>query len=226
MDLLLQLISKHKLDILDIEITELLNQYLRYIEGMPQNDLEQKSEFLEMAARLVHIKTMSLLPRHSQQADELKAGLSRELMEYSICRRSAELLGILAQNHPVFVRNPMAVFADMTYTLTHPAEMLSAAAAATSQKTIRRLPVSQSAFSQIVRRRTVSVTGRVLHLLRRLNRRPVMQLSEVFAPGERGELIATFLALLELVKAGRVKFTKMGEGIALQTTLPKAGKEG
>lgn len=67
LDLLLHLISKHKLNINDIEISKLLEQYLLYIEEAQRQDLELAGEFLEMAARLVWIKTVSLLPKPKKQ---------------------------------------------------------------------------------------------------------------------------------------------------------------
>ena len=76
LDLLLYLISKHKLNILDISVSELLDQYLSFIEKAGKEDLEVKSEFLEMASRLLHIKTVSLLPRHEEEAEELKSALT------------------------------------------------------------------------------------------------------------------------------------------------------
>ena len=85
LDLLLHLIAKHKLNILDIEISELLRQYLLFIENREDKDLEVRSEFLEMAARLVHIKTVSLLPKHEEEAEDLKKTLTGELMEYRLC---------------------------------------------------------------------------------------------------------------------------------------------
>ena len=75
LDLLLHLISKHKLNINDIEISKLLEQYLDVIAEMKMADLEVASEFLEMAARLVYIKTVSLLPRH-EEAEDLKKELT------------------------------------------------------------------------------------------------------------------------------------------------------
>ena len=65
LDLLLHLITKHKLNIYDIEISKLLEQYLLYIEQAKEQDLEIAGEFLEMAARLIYIKTVSLLPKLS-----------------------------------------------------------------------------------------------------------------------------------------------------------------
>ena len=62
LDLLLSLISKHKLDIYDIPISELVDQYMDYVRKMQEADMDVASEFLEMAARLVYMKTVSLLP--------------------------------------------------------------------------------------------------------------------------------------------------------------------
>ena len=66
MDLLLHLISKHKLNINDIPIVQLVNQYLDYVRQMQEQDFDIAGEFLEMAARLIYIKTVSLLPRHEE----------------------------------------------------------------------------------------------------------------------------------------------------------------
>ena len=66
MDLLLHLISKHKVRIEDVPIMDLINQYLDYMKKLKEENLEVASEFLEMAARLVYIKTVSLLPVHEE----------------------------------------------------------------------------------------------------------------------------------------------------------------
>ena len=71
MDLLLHLISKHKLNINDIPIVELVNQYLDYVRQMENADFDIAGEILEMAARLIYKKTVSLLPRH-EEAETLK----------------------------------------------------------------------------------------------------------------------------------------------------------
>ena len=68
MDLLLHLISKHKVRIEDVPIMDLINQYLDYMKKLKEENLEVASEFLEMAARLVYIKTVSLLPVHEEAA--------------------------------------------------------------------------------------------------------------------------------------------------------------
>lgn len=92
LDLLLHLISKHKLNINDIEISKLLEQYLLYIEQAKEQDLELAGEFLEMAARLIYIKTVSLLPK-PEEAEEIKKELQGTLIEYSLCKRLRQSFG-------------------------------------------------------------------------------------------------------------------------------------
>ena len=92
LDLILQLITKHKLNIYDIEITRLLEQYLAYIQQWQEQDLDVASEFLEMASRLVYIKSVSLLPKHEELEEQLKKELTGQLIEYPVCKQVAELL--------------------------------------------------------------------------------------------------------------------------------------
>ena len=73
LDLLLHLVVKHKLDINDIEISKLLEQYLLYLDQCAEHDLELAGEFLEMAARLIYIKTLALLPAPEEEEEEKKA---------------------------------------------------------------------------------------------------------------------------------------------------------
>ena len=88
LDLLLHLISKHKLNIYDIQISELLDQYMTHIKLMKSLDMEVASEFLEMASRLVLIKTAFLLPKH-EEAEKLKEELTGQLLEYQECKEVA-----------------------------------------------------------------------------------------------------------------------------------------
>lgn len=104
LDLILQLISKHKLNIYDIEIAKLLEQYLDYVEQMQSQQLEVASEFLEMASRLVYIKSVSLLPKHEELEEQLKKELTGQLIEYTLCRQVAQLLKNRFVGDELFVR--------------------------------------------------------------------------------------------------------------------------
>ena len=79
LDLLLTLVQKNKLNIYDIPIAELLQQYMDTIRMMQEVNMEIASEFLDMAARLVYIKSTMLLPKH-EETEQLKLALSEELI--------------------------------------------------------------------------------------------------------------------------------------------------
>ena len=113
MDLLLHLITKHKIDIYDIPILELVEQYVSYVREMQEENMDVASEFLEMAARLVYIKTVSLLPVYDE-AEELKNELRDELLEYRDCKILAGKLSEMTDGFNYSVREyPENVSPDM-----------------------------------------------------------------------------------------------------------------
>ena len=139
LDLLLHLIAKHKLDINDIEISLLLEQYLDYIAQMKDADLEVTADFLAMAARLVYIKTAALLPRHEEESEKLKQELSGQLIEYQLLKAVAGRLRGMYQSG-VFVRKPQKLPRDTQYRLRHEPSALVQAYLMAAGRAKRRLP--------------------------------------------------------------------------------------
>lgn len=204
LELLLFLISKHKLNINDIEISALLEQYLDYIERMQAADLEVASEFLEMAARLVYIKTVSLLPRQEEEGEQLRRELQGQLLEYSLCKQIAGEMAEMYLGNRVFVRAPAKIRVDSVYRGNHRPEELLAGYRLVVGKAARKLPPPAAAFSGIVNRRVVSVTSRIVYILKKLYRTGQVPYGEFFQATDRSELVATFLAMLELMKSKRI----------------------
>lgn len=207
MDLLLHLINKHKLNIYDIPILELVEQYVAYVREMENENMEIASEFLEMAARLVYIKTVSLLPVHDE-ADELKKELTGELLEYRDCQIMAGKLSRMTQGFDTFAREPDEIEIDYTYTRLHePSELLKAYISAIG-KGRRRLPPSADVFKGIVTHKIVSVGSKIVFVLRKLIKNNCGTFRSFFTASEsKSEMVATFLAMLELVKAKRISVT-------------------
>ena len=211
LDLILQLISKHKLNIYDIEITKLLEQYMDYIQQVQSQQMEIASEFLEMASRLVYIKSVSLLPKHEELEEQLKQELTGQLIEYDQCRRMAALLRQKAEAAPVFVRPPMEMEFDNTYDLHHAPQVLADYWAVLSGRTKLRREPTQQQFEPLVTAPMVSVTSRVVYILRHLISGTAAKMSQLFSRQQtRSTNVATFLALLELVRGGRVKLDDEG----------------
>lgn len=224
LDLLLHLISKHKLNILDIEISELLRQYMLFFEDKPPN-LDVSSEFLEMASRLVHIKSVTLLPKHEDEAAELKTALSQELMEYQLCKLLAAQLSERERAHRVYVRTSMPCEADLTYRGRHTIAELFTGLNLAKATAARKAPPPAETFTKLVRRRAVSVSSRIIFLLRRLYRSSCLAFNELFKDQkERSEIVATFLALLELLRSGRIYMSDDGERFSLDRTSRKGAQ--
>ncbi len=204
LDLLLYLVQKNKLNIYDIPIAALLQQYMETIQQMRETDLDIATEFLDMAARLVQIKSFMLLPRH-EEAETLRQELTGELIEYQLCQEAARRLAGRNVGADLFIRQPQDIEPDKTYRRQHAATELLDAYLAAAGRGKRRLPPPRQAFSGIVSRQIVSVSSKIVYVLRRLHEREKVAYGALFESAQnKSELVATFLALLELIKAKRI----------------------
>lgn len=211
LDLLLTLISKNKLNIYDIEISLLLEQYTEQIKQMQEEKIDIASEFLEMASRLVYIKSTMLLPKHEEEAESLKKELTGQLLEYQECKRIA---AVMAQtvSFDNFCREPSQTDYDMTYSRIHNPIVLHDAYIRAAGRGKKRLPPPTEAFKGIVARRIVPVGSKIVHVLRLLRRNGTCAYSRLFESSrDKSELVATFLAVLELVKGKRVRVEGDGD---------------
>lgn len=205
LDLILHLISKHQLNIIDINISDLLEQYMEQIREWQQRDLEVASEFLEMASRLVYIKTVSLLPKHEEEQEKVKAELVGQLLEYQACKEAAARLAERNSGFATFVREPQPIPTDLTYRRRHNVAVLTQHYWQAIGKGKRKLPPQSEVFSPLVARPFVSVSTKIIYLLRNLRKKTKINLDGLVKQSEnRSEMVATFLAVLELIKAKRV----------------------
>ena len=215
MDLLLHLIAKHKLNIHDIEISVLLEQYLLYMQQCAEQDYELAGEFLEMAARLIWMKTAALLPR-PEEAEAVKKELEGALIEYSLCKLAAGTLREQYIGDQLFVRKPVQLPVDMTYRREHPASVLVEVYQGIG---IRRLPEMEKtrAANEKIRavvelhHKTTSVFSKVVYLLRQFFTQERVNITKLFeGVTDRSDRVALFLAVLELTRAGRTLLTDDG----------------
>lgn len=205
LDLMLHLIAKHELNIYDIEISKLLEQYLLYIEQAKEQNLELAGEFLEMAARLIYIKTVSLLPKPSE-AEEIKKELQGALIEYSLCKKAAERLKSLYCGGDIFVRTPMKIKLDSEYKLCHqPSVLVDAFLNMNVKKSDIMKKANEQKINAVVQQKVVSVISKVVYVLKSLYKSGKARIDSLFTGMTgRSERVATFLAILELTKSGRI----------------------
>lgn len=218
LDLLLNLIAKNKLDIYDIPIAELLEQYMAQIHEMQAADMDVASEFLEMAARLVYIKSVSLLPKKEEEA-ALKQELTGQLLEYQQCKEAAVRLRERFSLDGI-VRAQADIPADLTYKRHHkPQELLSAYLSMLGKKKPPEPQKPEDTISKLITRRVVSVASQIVFVLRSLWKKRHVSLKELFrGKNDPSERVAAFLAVLELVKDKRLRVDGDGEDCEIKLT--------
>jgi len=215
LDLMLSLIQKHKLNIYDIEISLLLEQFMLYLERMTEADLDITSEFLEMAARLILIKSAALLPK--EEVEELKKELQGALIEYALCKTMAERLKKRFQGDCIFVRQPVKLDIDRSYNKTHQPEELLLAFGAVSDRGRKKASYRPKSIKPIVAKSYVTVFTGIVAVLKALRRQGTVTMDELYAEQPRSREVATFLAILELSKQGRIIISEDGSSVRMAT---------
>lgn len=215
LDLLLHLIKTNEMDIYDIRIVEITEQYLGIIEQMKQLDLDIAGEFLLMAATLIHIKSKVLLPSsddvEDEEGEDPRAELVRRLLEYQRYKEAATLFEQLPQlQRDHFLGS--AHLADLLELESDQGENLSVGIFQLSEafrKILQNRP--REVFHEVVRE-PLSVAQYMRRVARQLSERRRMAFHDFFS-GEatRNEIIVTFLAMLELVKMRFVEIDQVGE---------------
>ena len=195
--MLLYLVGKNKMNLYDVNIMELIEQYTAAIREMQQDRMEISSEFIDMAAHLVQMKSALLLPR-SPEAERMKAELTGRLIEYSACKEVAAQLGSRARDLYTVAREPMPLVGAAEYTRRHDPNWLVQAWFNLMGRSTRKKKPTQEKFEPLVTAPFVSVASRVSHMLRGLLKGSLQKMGQLFSHEEsRSTNVATFLALLE-----------------------------
>ncbi|MHB1426323.1 MAG: segregation and condensation protein A [Gemmataceae bacterium] len=204
LDLLLYLVKRDEVDIRDIAIARVCEQFKDYLDAVPWIDVEQAGDFLVMAATLVEIKTRLLLPRpeeSSEPVDDPRLELVKQLMQYKKFKDAAALLEARAeQQSQRLPRQPPPPPSTAAPPPVKPVELWDLV----------------SAFGRLMREtlalqaQTITIDETPLHvymemILQRLQAEKRLPFSALFTPPyTRGRLVGLFLAILELTKTRRV----------------------
>ena len=215
LDLLIHLIRKHELNVYDIPISLITQQYLGYIELLQELNLDVAGEFLVMAATLIHIKSRTLLPRPDPTQDDLpgedpREALVRRLLEHQKYKAAAELLHEREAVRGAQFMRPDASVAeaggdDYEPELEVDLFTLLAAFRGVLERAHRR-PVMVLPPEQI------SIEQRIEQLLAGLSETEACGFEDLFAAGDgsRAFMIVTFLALLEMIRLKLIRVFQAG----------------
>jgi len=211
LDLLLYLIKKEEVDIYDIPIERITNQYMEYLTLMQMLNLEVAGEFLVMAATLMYIKSRMLLPVDQQVADsEEEDGadprweLIRQLVEYKKFKDAALQLGRREEEQAkVFPRRAGEL--DVPADAEAPLAEVSIFDLINAFKEVLKKASARDDFREIIEER-FTVSDKIEEILYTLRDRADLIFQELFAQAtSRAEIVVTFLALLELIRLKRLK---------------------
>ncbi|MDE7260943.1 MAG: segregation/condensation protein A, partial [Oscillospiraceae bacterium] len=192
----------------DIPIALILEQYLAYLELRQQMDLEVASEFITMAAQLMFIKTRMLLSIEDEEARTEMAELIRSLEERRSSENYAKIKYVTAEldsmgefGRRIFLKPPEAVGQGRIFEYSHDTAELTEALSEIAMREERRLPPPVSSFGEIVRQEPYPVVGKAREIFQRLAK-GVTSFRLLFRGSRsRSEVVATFLAILELCRA-------------------------
>ena len=213
LDVIFLLLSKNKIEIADVSITAILEQYLAYLDEMKRLDMEIASEFITMASHLMLIKTKMLLSAaEAAEAESELDLLRRSLIERQRREAIEQIRMAITDLEPrnevgrcIFTKEPEPLRRDNTYRYKHAPEDMLAALEEISQRNQRRLPPPTVNFKGIVGKEPYPVTRKATELIRTLVLRGVERLKNLFKGNRsRSEVVATFLAILELCRTSSV----------------------
>ena len=213
LDMLLFLIGKAKIDIKDIFVSEVTDQYIQSVQNAPDLDMDDASAFISMAATLLEIKSRALLPKPPKEDEEdPEQALIRQLEEY---QRFKEI----AQNMQGFEKAAALMFEKLPeeYPLPPPTlelkNLTMEGLLAAFARVMARLPEEEEESVHAARRIVrdeYTVSRCTAHILKRLKNGPV-RFEELFSPApSRDEVVTLFLALLELLRLGRAAVMQDG----------------
>ena len=213
LDLLLHLIKKNEMNVYDIPISHITQQYLEYLDLMQEMNLEVAGEFLVMAATLIHIKSRMLLPRpdptQEDPGEDPREALVRRLLEHQRFKAAAELLHEKEIQRSAMWHRPDGRVAEVVGEPPEPEIEVD-------------LFSLMAAFRQVLERararprvllppEQIPIETRIEQLLARLSETDACGFEELFADVQsRGGMIVTFLALLEMIRLKMVRVFQQG----------------
>lgn len=221
LDLLLHLIAKNKVNIYDIPISLITSQYMDYLKRMKDASLEIRSEFLVMAAKLLYIKSRVLLPQYDTEEEEEdpRQELILSLAEY----KKYKDVSVFFDDRKaicdyIYFKQPgnTEMYKTKPPVETIPIDKLTMAFSAVMERFEKSLPPSKYMFSGIVGREPVSVKSKVKSIKEKLNIEGQLEFQYLFTEVQsRSEIVAIFLAVLEMIRNESVAVTYSEDKILL-----------
>ncbi len=224
LDLLLTLIQKNKVEITDIPIALICDQYMAYIEAAQHMDLDLAAEFIVMASELMLIKSKMLLPKTEEEQEDPRAGLAEALLKYQQAKEAAAKMALL---YPKFsarlVKDTDEISVDKTYVSEQSVTSLCAAVRRIIAYREEKPRAEKVTFSPMISSPIVPVEAKIVGILKHFEVKEEMSLDTLLDDSvSLADMIAIFLGVLELVKVRRLRIVedpdRVGSLLGVDTT--------
>ncbi len=207
LDLLLTLIHKNKVNIEDIPISLICDQYLEYIRAAQDMDMEIAGEFIVMASELMLIKSRMLLPRVTEDEKDPRAELADALLRYQQAKQAAQkmapLFGIYSGR---MVKDTDEISIDKTFVTDQQVTSLCAAVRRIIAANESRPKAEKQIFAPMIAKPIVPVEVKIVGILHRMEKRDKTSMKELLSDASSlPDLIAIFLGILELIKIKKIR---------------------
>lgn len=226
LELLLTLVTKQKINIYDIPIAKILDQYMQYLEYMHRNDAEISSEFIVMACELLYIKSKMLLPKEEQEEDP-RSELVMSLIAYSKVKETGDFLAQRGERYfNRYYPTPAPFDVKIETAQMDVRELVEAYIGLKLSLKEDREKRKEESVKQVFSRKVIPIEDKIITILKRLIRSLDFGNSVMFntffdGNHDVGESVATFLAMLELVNSGRISFLRDGDNYIISLNRSK-----
>lgn len=226
LDVLLELIKETKLDIMEVHLADLTEQFLDYMENSDLN-MEQQSEFVSVAATLLEIKSRTLLPVEPEEDDEEEEdpeqALKRKLELYKVFKEASQELALI-ENTDHFYKEPDKSAGDYKIVLKN--MDMQGLVDAFSKLLVKVEKKEQSQEQKQIAKDRFTLADSIVHLRQFVGEKKKVKFSECFQQDySKGEIIITFLAMLELLKKQFIKVRQDDVFAEIEIEIKEDGKE-
>ena len=206
LDLLLSLIQKNKVEITDIPIALICDQYMEYITEAEKLDMDLASEFIVMASELMLIKSKMLLPKAEPEEEDPRAALAEALIKYQQAKAAAAVLGKAYTKYSGrMVKDTDEISVDKTFVADQSVTSLCLAVRRIIAYREEHPTADKVTFTPMIAKPIVPVEAKIVGILKHFDRKEKVSLHSLIEDAvSLSDMIAIFLGVLELVKMRRI----------------------
>lgn len=206
MDLLLHLIKKKEMDILDIKLEVIIDEYLNYINSLEKMNLTIASSYLVMASELLEIKSRMLLPHEEEdeEVEELKSNLINRLVEYEKYKELVPTLRELEQERKEFMTKSPSNILEYKEDFNYQSDLTINTLIEAYKNFLVRIE-EEKPISTKVTKKEISIESQILRIKEKFKYEKKVKFEDLFQERTKPYIVATFLAILEMTRFGEIK---------------------